>query len=313
MSELILSANSKNCPSCGENFKGNYCCKCGEKVFHPKDLSLKNFFTNAVYTFSHVDTKFFLSLKFLLLKPGLLTKSYISGARVKFGKPMQIFLLSNLFFYFVTHTIGSRDYTPFYGDHHFFFLSDYKILSWLQPIDQTIVNAIDSLDKWKQSRLDLSEKELIQLFSEHSWVYSKILVILLIPLYSIVFWVFFKRKLEYFGAAVIMATHFVSLQLILYSLYAFFVHYLHIPYNKLLEYIFFESPIRFLGNFLFNNPFELSQLFMWVPFLFFTIKNIFKGNVWVQFVLAFIICKILFFITFGIYKKVLIVITLWLM
>jgi hypothetical protein len=301
------------CPSCGKNFHGKYCSHCGEKIFHPSDLSLKKFVLHSVDMFTHLDAKFFGSLKYLLFYPGFLTKSYITGARVKFGKPMQIFLLVNVFFYFAAHIVHATDYTPNYGDHHYFLLSNYKVLEWLAPLDELIVQAIDGLGSWKQQQLNLDQNTFLADFLSTSWLLSKLFVVLLIPLYALVFWVFIGRRLNYVGAAFVFAAHFVAFQLVVYSLGAILFYGLHVPWFAPLEWLLFSTPLNYVSNFLFNNHFEVHQIVLWFIYLFFAFQKIAHRNPLVTLVIAFLVAKILFFVTFGIYKKILILVSLLMM
>jgi hypothetical protein len=45
----------------------------------------------------------------------------------------------------VVSKIGVRDYIPSVGDHHYYFLSDYRLLKWAMPFDKWIENGIDTM------------------------------------------------------------------------------------------------------------------------------------------------------------------------
>lgn len=198
---------SEICPTCNSTFNGKYCGNCGEKVFHPSDLSFKKFISQTVDIFTHFDSKFIRSLKYLLFFPGYLPKAYISGQRIKYAKPMQIFILVNIFFYFVTHILSVSDYSPVIGDQHYFALSDHLIFKWAGGFDNWVERIINNLSAWKQHRMDLDNKAFEETFFENSWIYSKTFIVLLIPLYSIPLWFIFKRKFKYYGASVVFAIY----------------------------------------------------------------------------------------------------------
>jgi len=303
----------EDCPSCGTVYKGKYCYHCGEKVFHPSDLGLKKFASQTVDVFTHFDSKFLRSLKYLMFYPGYLVKAFISGARVKYAKPMQVFVLANLIFYFFTHIIGARDYTPNLGDQHYGGISVYAPLHWLEKVDDWSVNYIDNLTNWKQEHLALSNAKMMRAFDENCWIYSKTLIILLIPLFALTAWAFFSKRFKYFGGAVVFGIYFVSFQIITYSIISIFVYQWHINVYQPFEWLFFKTPLSYISHLLFLGTFEFDNMLLWVPYLYFAFQKVQKGSPWVTLPLSFLTGKIIYFLTFVLYKKLLIVLTLLMM
>jgi len=88
------------CKSCGHHFTGNYCNECGEKVLHASDRSFKKFTGSVVQALTFADSKFIKSLWLVLSKPGFLSKEFVEGKRVKYLKPLSLFLVLNLVYFF---------------------------------------------------------------------------------------------------------------------------------------------------------------------------------------------------------------------
>lgn len=87
------------CKSCGNQFEGLYCNKCGEKVLQPVDRSFRSFLSNILLAVTFTDNKFIRSLKFVITKPGFLSKEFSEGRRVNYIKPLQLFFILNLIYF----------------------------------------------------------------------------------------------------------------------------------------------------------------------------------------------------------------------
>src|SRR5882672_11646739 len=101
MTNSIIPQTDSTCIACGTKLKGNYCWKCGEKKLNPaKDYALYKFIEQTVDGFTHFDSKFLRSFKALLFKPGFLTSEFIHGRRTRYMKPVQMFIIAGILFYF---------------------------------------------------------------------------------------------------------------------------------------------------------------------------------------------------------------------
>ncbi|MCW3112565.1 MAG: hypothetical protein JWR18_961 [Segetibacter sp.] len=59
----------KNCLNCNAQVQGRYCQVCGQENVEPKE-TFGHLVTHLIYDITHLDGKFFSSLKYLLFKPG---------------------------------------------------------------------------------------------------------------------------------------------------------------------------------------------------------------------------------------------------
>lgn len=92
----------QNCLNCNHPLKpeDKYCAQCSQKVGNtrlPFWAGLSDFFINA-FSF---DSKVFLSLRQLLLKPGLITQQYNAGMQARFVPPLRMYLTITLLFFLV--------------------------------------------------------------------------------------------------------------------------------------------------------------------------------------------------------------------
>lgn len=87
-----------NCLNCGTNVPGRYCTNCGQENIVPHETFghlVKEFVADIV----HYDSKTLLTFKYLLTRPGHITKEYIAGKRVKFVHPIKLYIFSSFVFF----------------------------------------------------------------------------------------------------------------------------------------------------------------------------------------------------------------------
>lgn len=58
-----------------------------------------------LYDITHFDSKFFDSMKFLLLKPGFLPKEYIAGKRASYLNPVKKYVFTSAVFFIVFFSV----------------------------------------------------------------------------------------------------------------------------------------------------------------------------------------------------------------
>ncbi|KQS41317.1 DUF3667 domain-containing protein [Pedobacter sp. Leaf194] len=302
------------CPSCKTKFEGKFCHNCGEKAFHEKDYTIKKFIEQTVDIFTHFDGKFVRSIKYIFTKPGFLAQQNMQGIRVKYAKPMQIFLLANVLFFFITHIVGVTDYTPNIGDEKFGGISGYFIFKWLSPLDDWIVKQIGILTDAKLEHFGISVNEFTNRFWLNSYIYSKSFIVLLIPFSGTAIYLFFKKRFRYFSNALAFTAHFVSFQLIVFSIISIFRYRYGIDVFQPFTWLLYREEVRPITQFFTGSRFELIHMLYWIPYLFIAFKRVFPDESrLVIFIKTYFIARILFFITFVFYKKLLIVLTLLLM
>ena len=91
---------TKLCNNCNSELTGLYCSDCGQK--DTDLLSVKVImkeFTDNVFSF---DSRFFITLKYLITKPGFLTLEYWAGKRTKYLPPLRLYLVISILYFFIT-------------------------------------------------------------------------------------------------------------------------------------------------------------------------------------------------------------------
>ncbi|MCP5063108.1 MAG: DUF3667 domain-containing protein [Ignavibacteriae bacterium] len=110
----MKSKDNYICPSCESKFTGNFCSKCGEKR-KATSFTFREFISSSLEAIYNFDSKFMRSLKLLLFKQGFLTVEFIRGSRVKYLRPLQLFVIMNIIMFFaLSFTNSSIITTNFY-------------------------------------------------------------------------------------------------------------------------------------------------------------------------------------------------------
>jgi hypothetical protein len=96
---MAESHGSAACSNCGAELLGDFCHRCGEQKRHADELTLKHFFLHATHDLTHLDTKIFATLRYLLTRPGFLTQEFIAGRRTRYMRPFSLFLVACAVFF----------------------------------------------------------------------------------------------------------------------------------------------------------------------------------------------------------------------
>jgi hypothetical protein len=359
--KTIYNYESNNCKNCGQVFSGKVCNNCGEKVFHEKQLSAGHYLHEVIDFFYHFENKVLKTIKLNILKPGFITAENLRGVRVPYAKPVQLYLVVAVLFYVVVSKVRVTDYIPQFGDHKYYFVSDYHLLKWASPLDNWIVNRIDTMWAKKGNEIQQSfakqdgpqsagqeamnlygknkadsllipagktEVYLYQQMRLYRWsmfqakigTYAKTFIFILLPVFAGFFFLLFFKKIKYYGAALILSTHFMVYNLCAYTIYAIVNEW---PYQlhkdlggwmfKPFDWLLYNKYLEPVSTFILGEPFEMIHIIFWMPWLFLAFKRLYSAAWWKNLLISYLCCKVFFFLIFGVLKKLLIVFTIWTM
>ena len=349
------------CKNCKHHFSGKICNQCGEKVFDETQLSTKSFIKQILDFFLHWESKVLKTIKLNFIKPGFITKENLNGIRVPYAKPIQLYLVVAVIFYLVVTKVGVTDYIPYYGDHNYFSLSGYSAFKWAEPLDNAVVNGIDSMwvkkgramqaeitkniqsDIEKDGSLKImgrgktdsiyipADKIPVFTFTEmksarwdmfHAKVgtLGKTLIFVLLPIFAAFFFLFFFKKIKYYGAALILSTHFMVYNLCIYALNSIiniwpgnFINGAKGWLTKPLEWVFYNQYTEPVSTFIFGGWFEFIHMLFWMPWFLIAFKRLFNTVWWKNIIISYCCNRVFFFLIFGVLKKLLIAFTIWTM
>jgi hypothetical protein len=158
-----------------------------------------------------------------------------------------------------------------------------------------------------------------RLYNNSIGAFSKTFIFVLLPFFAAFFFLFFFKKIKYFGASLMLATHFMIYNLCFYSLIVLinlatsFTGYhknlLMLPFNRLL----FNDTTTPFSELIFGSPFEFLHLVFWMPWLFIAFKRMFNTTWWKNLIISYLCSRVFFYLIFGVLKKLLIAFTIWTM
>ncbi|MBI1767398.1 MAG: DUF3667 domain-containing protein [Bacteroidetes bacterium] len=266
MHQTIIPEQKNLCLTCGTKLKGNYCSHCGEKKLNPTaDYSIHKFIEQSVDGFTHFDSKFLRSFRALLFKPGLLTVEFIHGRRMRYMKPVQIFIIASVLFYF---------FFP-------------KASTFFAPVAQLQLNNRFGFNATKvvqdKATADSTTTHLIIKAAETEAVHkSKAYLFILIPFWGLLFYLLFWRSNPFLVPHVILAAHSLSFFIVLFMIYY--------PVMMLVG-------LKKFGD---NELILMAVIFL--TYLFFSIKRVYQQSIFLSLVKS-ILALLAFMTLFATYRE----------
>jgi hypothetical protein len=185
------------CVTCGEQASGSFCAHCGEKQLHDHDFSLGHVLAEAAEAFFHIDSKVFLTLKTLIVKPGKLTAEFFLGRRKPYMSPLQTFFVCNLLFFVLQPLTGLEILGPP--------LRVFENNVFLKSISMNLID-----QRLTKKHISRSNEEQLQEFSDHfdriSHLQAKSLILVLALMMACVVAALHFRR-HYFSEHIIFALH----------------------------------------------------------------------------------------------------------
>jgi hypothetical protein len=344
-------ATIHTCIHCGHSFRGKLCNECGEKKFHPKQLSVHHFVHQAIDLFTHFESKVLKTVWLTIRRPGFVTQENLRGVRVPYAKPVQLFIIVNLCFYLFVSYLQRTDYVPAAYDNRGSFISYRPGLGWTAPLDSAIQNSIDTLRtqrlatytipvkagvSYKAFQEEMAGKDrgfsrlmeeqrqqsFFNVYDQRVSFFSKTLIFLLIPVFAGLFYLVFHRQLVYYGAALILASHFLVFNLLFYMIMAAINHlphkWFHTETGNLLiskganALLYNEWTAPFsrvaLGYY---GAYEALHVIFLGGWLFFAFQRLFRLSLWKNLIVSYLLARLAFILIFSLYKKFLIAFTIW--
>jgi hypothetical protein len=195
--------NPERCASCDEPLTGRHCSACGESVIDDESLTLRGFMLSGLRHLFDLDRGLWRSLWLLIRRPGLLTTEYLAGRRVGYVRPLRLFILINILYFFIQPHLMSNTYNTSLRGH-----AQRQVYSQLvrPTIDRTIAER------------GVGFAEYAAVFDDMSSMLVRTLIIILVPLLAIASGLLFRgRGIPAIGHLV-FSLHFLAFYLLVGSI-----------------------------------------------------------------------------------------------
>jgi hypothetical protein len=191
------------CPSCGEPFPGRFCPRCGERRLGDDRYSLRHFAAEAVEAVANLDGRLVRTVRTLFTRPGELTAEYFAGRRTPYLRPLQLFLICNVFFFLAQGLSRSRVLDTPLELHVHSSMHQRIAHRWVYGAPHAAgERPTPALERFRE-RFDMAVESQ-----------SRTLVIVMVPMMAAVLMALFILQRRYYVEHVVFATHFYAFLLL---------------------------------------------------------------------------------------------------
>jgi hypothetical protein len=91
----------KICLNCGTDIQEKYCSHCGQENTEPRE-SFSHLLGHFIADVTHYDSQLLKSIRYLIFRPGFLTREYNEGKRLSYLNPIRMYIFISAVFFLVT-------------------------------------------------------------------------------------------------------------------------------------------------------------------------------------------------------------------
>lgn len=147
------------CLNCGHplEISDRYCSYCGQ-LNSTKKLSLQDYFGEFIISIVNYDSRFRYTVKDLLFKPGVITRNFTSGKRMRYANPFRFFLSVSIIYFLLS---GFLDFIQIADAESEENPSLQNIFNFQDDDDQAEI-PLDSINYYKTLALNTKDKDSLE-------------------------------------------------------------------------------------------------------------------------------------------------------
>jgi hypothetical protein len=273
-----------NCKSCGNSFVGYYCNLCGEKVLERRERTFQTFLANVRSALTLSENKFLRSLKYVITRPGFLSKEIAEGRRVSYALPLQLFFVLNLI-YFLFPVVQ-------------LFNTSLNTQMYLRTHSALVRNMVSQ----KLIAEGYSYQGYSLMYNEKSTSLAKLLVIVFVVLASLPLNLIYRKRNRYFTDHLTFSIELTSFNL---AMNAVFLSLLLITLNKIIHWTH-TGWEKYLDDSTLTVIFVLSNLY----FLFHAGRTFYNQRGFML-IIKVVLALVGLFVALELYRLILFLVTFW--
>ena len=198
-----FESSHSHCSNCGEELKGMYCHCCGQYATEANE-SLPRFIKHYLDTNFSYDGRLWITLKYLLIRPGFLPHEYTKGRITSYMHPFKLYMFTSFVFFFL----------------FFSFTLDKELVTELNSNTNNLtinLNDTNAQTTGKTTRIkDLSE--FFEVASGHFKTYSPMAMFFLMPVFALILMLIYRQKRYPYVHHLIFSINIYTVLLILFSI-----------------------------------------------------------------------------------------------
>jgi len=191
-----------DCQNCGAALWDAYCASCGQPGRSPIG-SVRTFAAHTLDQVASLDSRLLRTIRALFLRPGLLTREYLDGRRVRYTQPVQLYLIAAAIF---------------------FLMASYRPFVWIDTEGQEVIGRLPGImvgNELARERLaeEAANPLALELFAERfSSAVNGVLPVFLIGsvlLFSLVLHLMNRKRESRYLAHAVFALHWTAFYLLI--------------------------------------------------------------------------------------------------
>ena len=204
-------ARDGTCRNCGAPAPGKFCPECGQATAGDVRTAAE-FVHEFIARYAGREGQLWQTFSKLFFAPGALTVEYIAGSRMRYLRPLQLYLATSVLVFAVAQLYGLNLGLRLYGDHGIHLLrgaplptdDDKSFGSRLSPV-QII---LDHVDTTKVRRFEsLSKEERFKFLRSRRVQYVSSFVLFLVPLFALILKLSYRSRRRRYGEHLIFGLH----------------------------------------------------------------------------------------------------------